>query len=661
MNQSIRAWPVLLLLLTTVLVPTVCLLWFMIQAIHNERLVVREKLIEVYRKQLATIPPALEKYWNNYAETLQNVSPQANPGQRFADIVTNRVCDAVLILDSSGNLLYPYISNKETTLDSEETSSSADAVRAEYGKSDPLSAAFLYAIIAKETENTTLAARALQAQARCYVKAGEVKLAINVLANELSKNEYGSALDSHGRLIYADALLYSLQLIRDKSLDTGKAITTALENILTDYIQHDMPSTQRRFIMQQLISLTSVEFPTLKAENLAGDFVDSMSPEYGISLLLSASITNFPKTSKNKQLVTRIRPTHLQNIWSIASPDLTTVALFRQQTILKAIETVIADRFDSADVKVKLIAPSEPLGIDSPLLTIQAGESMPGWRLALHLEGNSPLASAAAQRISYYLWMGITVVVVIAALSLLVTRMVTRQMKLTRLKNDLIATVSHELKTPLASMRALVETLLEGRCRNEQQKTEYLELVARENLRLSRLIDNFLTFSRMERNKRTFDLVNVRPADVARSAVDSVRERFESAGCAFEVEIADDLPVIVGDQDALVTVLLNLLDNACKYSEDEKHIRLRVFANGRNVSFEVSDRGIGMPRRVVRRIFDRFYQADRKLSRKTGGCGLGLSITRFLVDVHGGRIEVASRPGEGSTFTVVFPAVDGNN
>ena len=210
-------------------------------------------------------------------------------------------------------------------------------------------------------------------------------------------------------------------------------------------------------------------------------------------------------------------------------------------------------------------------------------------------------------------------------------------------------------------MRALVETLLEGRCRNEQQKTEYLELVARENLRLSRLIDNFLTFSRMERNKRTFDLVNVRPADVARSAVDSVRERFESAGCAFEVEIADDLPVIVGDQDALVTVLLNLLDNACKYSEDDKHIRLRVFANGRDVSFEVSDRGIGMPRRVVRRIFDRFYQADRKLSRKAGGCGLGLSITRFLVDVHGGRIEVASRPGEGSTFTVVFPAVGSNH
>jgi signal transduction histidine kinase len=228
-------------------------------------------------------------------------------------------------------------------------------------------------------------------------------------------------------------------------------------------------------------------------------------------------------------------------------------------------------------------------------------------------------------------------------------------MRLTRLKNDLIATVSHELKTPLASMRMLVETLLSGRYRDAQQSREYLQLMAKENQRLSRLIDNFLTFSRMERSKAAFEFSEVTVEEIVSAAVDSGRDRFSGPGCRLEVDVAAGLPKITADRDALIAVLVNLLDNAYKYTRQDKRIALRAYASDGEVCLEVADNGIGLSRRAAKKVFDRFYQADRSLSRSAGGCGLGLSIVKFIVDAHGGSIDVASQPGKGSTFTVRLP------
>ena len=278
-----------------------------------------------------------------------------------------------------------------------------------------------------------------------------------------------------------------------------------------------------------------------------------------------------------------------------------------------------------------------------------------GWRLALYLDGPDPFAAAASRQVALYLWMGILVVVIIALSAISIGYYINRQMRLTRLKNNLIATVSHELKTPLASMRVLVDTLIEGRCRDEKQEREYLELMARENVRLSRLIDNFLTFSRMERAKIAFEFTDVRPAAIVNEAAEAVQERFEAGECKFDLEITPDLPPITVDRDALITVLLNLLDNAFKYTKDNKHIILRAFSSDNAVHFEVEDNGIGLSSRAQRKIFNKFYQVDRTLARHAEGCGLGLSIAKFIIDAHGGKIEVKSQPDKGSTFSVKFP------
>ncbi len=150
----------------------------------------------------------------------------------------------------------------------------------------------------------------------------------------------------------------------------------------------------------------------------------------------------------------------------------------------------------------------------------------------------------------------------------------------------------------------------------------------------------------MERNRGRFDFERVQAAAVARTATST--NRF-----AVEVKIEDSLPPLYADADALVTVLLNLLENAYKYSSEDRHIELRVFLADGRVCFAVKDNGIGLTEREQKKIFRRFYQVDRGLTRQTGGVGLGLSIVEFIMKAHKGMVSVVSQPGTGSTFTVL--------
>jgi signal transduction histidine kinase len=246
-------------------------------------------------------------------------------------------------------------------------------------------------------------------------------------------------------------------------------------------------------------------------------------------------------------------------------------------------------------------------------------------------------------------------IAVVAITSLIAGQALRRQWRLARMKTDLVAAVSHELKTPLASVRLLVDSLLEDEKPDAQRTHDYLELIARENLRLSGVIENFLTFSRLERNRQKFEFSVTQPDAVVQSALEAARERLHAPDCRLEVEVSPGLLPVRADESALVTVLLNLLDNAWKYSPGEKRIAVRAYRENSRVVFAVVDNGIGIAPREQKKIFRRFYQVDRRLARDAGGCGLGLSIVEFIVRAHGGSIAVKSQPGQGSTFSVAIP------
>jgi signal transduction histidine kinase len=276
--------------------------------------------------------------------------------------------------------------------------------------------------------------------------------------------------------------------------------------------------------------------------------------------------------------------------------------------------------------------------------------------MAKHRAGSLENAVAAVRMRNLMISSGILVLLT-AAVGLIVVSS-RRAQNLARQQMEFVAAVSHELRTPLASIRVLVDGLLRDAAADPVKTREYLSLIAVENNRLSRLIENFLTFARLERGRHPYAFDSVAVTDVVDAAVKAIRDR-QYPDCDLRVEVEPDLPPIAADADALTTALVNLLDNAYKYSPADKRIAIRAYREGNRVCVAVQDNGIGIPAGEQKRIFRRFYRVDRRLSRDTSGVGLGLTIVDDVVRAHGGVITVASRPGEGSTFTMGVPAATG--
>jgi signal transduction histidine kinase len=444
-------------------------------------------------------------------------------------------------------------------------------------------------------------------------------------------------VNAEGRNAEANADLLALEKFGDSSDPRFVEIADRLRTRVTNYGSGTMPSAQRRFLMHEMRRMVpETELPTLAAEDLAARYLDF---------------------HPRPQLPETFRPTDLPDLWLCASPGRRVLALFFRTNLRTRIEALIRETSASAGVSVTVVAPGEDAPTDGAIATISLGSLLPGWRLALSIDDHTFFDSAADRKIAAYLWTGSAVVAAMTVLGFLIARGFGRQVQLTRLKNDLVATVSHELKTPLTAMRALVDTLLDTEKFDEPTTREYIQLLARENARLSRLIDNFLTFSRLERNKFNFKFEPIHPQQVVDDAIAAIGERCHRPDCHFELHTRPDLPLVTADHDALTTALINLLDNAWKYTGDQKRITLRTEAQNGNVRFEVKDNGIGISARESRRIFHRFYQVDRRLTRNAEGCGLGLSIVQSIVEAHRGSIAVSSEPGKGSTFTIEIPVI----
>jgi signal transduction histidine kinase len=230
-----------------------------------------------------------------------------------------------------------------------------------------------------------------------------------------------------------------------------------------------------------------------------------------------------------------------------------------------------------------------------------------------------------------------------------------RGLKLEALKNDTLTAISHELKTPVASIRLLLETLQERGVDDKEQVKDYVDLMLQENERVSHMVEDFLNHTRLEEKQKRFKMERLRADQIAGEAVRRFEAKIEELGGRIRCFGRDvGMPLIHGDHQTLVMVLGILIDNAIQYSE-EPDIEVDFFSDARRVYFLVKDRGIGVPKIHRKRIFDKFYQANPKLSRKGGGCGLGLSIARHVIAAHGGVIEHEPRRGAGSIFRFDVP------
>ncbi|HTP26864.1 MAG TPA: ATP-binding protein [Anaeromyxobacteraceae bacterium] len=233
-----------------------------------------------------------------------------------------------------------------------------------------------------------------------------------------------------------------------------------------------------------------------------------------------------------------------------------------------------------------------------------------------------------------------------------------REARLAKLQTDFVNKVSHDLRTPLTSIRIFVETLQMGRLRNDPaRETEALAIIAEEAERLSGLINRLLDWARMESGRRSYAFEPCEVSALVNTALSAFEPQLLNQPAEIVRDIPEGLPRVVADPVALGDALLNLLQNAHKYTGPDKRISVMARENGSTVHLIVADNGPGIPGGEHKRIFEKFYRGKDPLDRSIEGSGLGLSMVKHIVKAHGGRVTVASQPGQGAAFTIALPTV----
>jgi signal transduction histidine kinase len=286
-------------------------------------------------------------------------------------------------------------------------------------------------------------------------------------------------------------------------------------------------------------------------------------------------------------------------------------------------------------------------------ITQPLGFVFTNWRAGVRDLCASPEEVAATNFRHNMMWTGGAFIVLLGAVGLAVGAVV-RQSRLSQMKSDFVSNVSHELRTPLSSIRVFGEYMRLGRVEKPEKIRQYGEYIEAESRRLTQLINNILDFSKIESAEKKYHFCRTDVVELVEHTVAGFEVPLREQGLSIAFH-GSPVPMLQLDKDAIAQVIMNLLDNAVKYSNGRKDIDVCVEAAGNEARIAVRDHGIGIPAAEQKKIYEKFYRVGSTLIHDVKGSGLGLSIVMHVVKAHGGRVELVSVPGEGSTFTIVLP------
>lgn len=283
-------------------------------------------------------------------------------------------------------------------------------------------------------------------------------------------------------------------------------------------------------------------------------------------------------------------------------------------------------------------------------------DNFPPWKIEFFRSSTSGFAGIDLRK-SFYFWTIVVLLIVLIFGAALIMRTVSHEMGVLKIKSDFVSSVSHEFKTPLTSIKTLIERIQEGKVKDKAKMDQYISVIAQDTDKLTRLVGNILDFSKMEEGKREFDFVETDVAQLVSCQVQEFQKDELRKDFSIQTLIQEDIPKLAVDREAFSQALINLLDNAAKFSPGKKEVQVLLRADEENVILEVKDKGIGIPPDELDKIFEKFYQGKNGLKQTVKGAGLGLTLVKHTVEAHGGRVSVKSKVGEGSIFSLIFPVL----
>lgn len=292
-----------------------------------------------------------------------------------------------------------------------------------------------------------------------------------------------------------------------------------------------------------------------------------------------------------------------------------------------------------------------------PVLEDFFPENFPPWKVEVYEAEN--LSAGPFLYKNIFFWTILALLMILFLGSGLIIRTIVQEVNLLNLKSDFIASVSHEFKTPLTAMGAILERLLDDEVKDPQKVREYYQILSHDSEKLKRLVKNVLDFTKIEEGQRKYRLASLDIVQLVRREVESFEKENKIAGFTVRIAIADDIPPVMADEEAMNQALHNILDNAAKFSGQEKNLDLEVLRSQDTIEISVADKGIGIPENEQKKIFEKFFRGKQASTVSPTGTGLGLTLVEHIMTAQGGDVTIRSKPGEGTRVSLILPISEG--
>jgi signal transduction histidine kinase len=642
------------------------LTYFSINNISNLKELTEKKILEEQRELSSRFLSAIENKIEKVTLGFENEIVQ--PGL-IKDSLIKRTADyefiiQPFILKNNGQFLYPnFIGIIENPPEIEFSGSFISAFRtgeeAEFAEKNPGKAKGHYLSCLGYSKGSNDSVKALNALGRASIKFNDTKNAITYY--NLVISEYSPLTDENG----LPFVYYALpQLLKITDLDNREEIFPKIEFCLR---KMETGSISLNFNSEELLILVAdwlkeIPFSNKERSSNINTLIESIKKQvqftikYGneLSELMMKGIPDNHYTAGNDfKLVNSISGTNQEFFLINTSFENTAGFLIDRKMLFDSILKTDLQAGFNFDYKIGFptVNNSNTTG-DNLVYTSQLNPLFPEQLIEIKPNDENLIKDLIKRRGWIY---GIASVLLLVAMFLgvvLILRDIRRENHLARLRSDFISNVTHELKTPLTSIRMYAESLMMGRVKSDSVQKEYLSIVVTETDRLKRMINNILEFSKMEKGKPEYHFVNSNLASILNTSIQEMNYWFEKEHFEVITELDETIYAEV-DPEKMMQAIGNLLSNAIKYSTDTKKIFIRLFKKSELVCIEVEDRGIGIPEDKLSRIFEQFYRIEQKES--ISGTGLGLTVVKEIIEAHHGNISVTSEIGKGSRFAVTIP------
>jgi signal transduction histidine kinase len=642
------------------------LTYFSINNISNLKELTEKKILEEQRELSSRFSTAIQ---NNIEKVTDGFNNEISLSPALKDSLLKRTSEygfiiQPFILKNNGQFLYPNFIGIPENLTVVKLSSRFNSVfrkgeEAEFAEKNLGKAKGYYLSCLGYSTGRNDSVKALNALGRVSVKLNDVKNAMTYY--NLVISDYSQATDENG-LPYA---YYALpQLLKITNPDNHEEIFPAVEFCLEKMETGSIPLN---FNTEELLILVMdwIKGNTFndreKYANI-NKLIKSIKRQvqftiqYGnelSELIVKGIPDNHYKAGNDFKLVNSISGTNQEFFLINTSFENTAGCLIDRKMLFDSILKTDLQAGFNFDYKIGFptVNNSNTTG-DNLVYTSQLNPLFPEQLIEIKPNDENLIKDLIKRRGWIY---GIASVLLLVAMFLgvvLILRDISREKHLARLRSDFISNVTHELKTPLTSIRMYAESLMMGRVKSDSVQKEYLSIVVTETDRLKRMINNILEFSKMEKGKPEYHFVNSNLASILNASIHEMNYWFEKEHFEVVTELDETIYAEV-DPEKMKQAIGNLLSNAVKYSTDTKKIFVRLFKKSEHVCIEVEDQGMGIPEDKLSRIFEQFYRIEQK--EGTSGTGLGLTVVKEIIEAHHGTISVTSEIGKGSRFVVTIP------